>query len=145
VYSRLSFVQKEIDEVIRFQLDQTQFFNVESFSSSANLWSRGLQPTNPTTITSAVTYTARLSAGGSTNTAAAMSAAFAQDNVKGIYFLSDGVPDDPTSAMNVIVSLEARTKIPIYATALSADAGGKVFMQKVAQVSGGVYREINGN
>merc|ERR1712000_372226 len=49
-YTRLSYVQKEIDEVIRHQLRADQSFNVEIFSSSPSFWSPGLQPVNSTTI-----------------------------------------------------------------------------------------------
>ncbi len=144
-YTRLSYVQKEINEVIRYQLRSDQQFNVEVFSSSTGFWAPGLQPVTAANIDSAVAYSSALQAGGGTATGAALTAAFAQKSVEAIYLLSDGVPDDPAGAYLIAQQLEAQNPIPIYCTALAADAGGKQFLSKVATLTKGVYREINGN
>lgn len=143
-YTRLSFVQRELDTVIRYQLAPYQFFNLETFSASVAFWAPNLQPVNNNTISTSVRYAKSLTANGGTNTGAALQAAYSQQNVLGIYLLSDGVPDNPNQAYIIAQQLEARQRIPIFATALAADPDGKAFMQKLATISGGVYREING-
>ena len=145
-HTRLSYVQAEIDQVIRKQLRSDQAFNIEIFSSSVSFWAAGILPVNSTTIDSAASYAAGLVANGGTGATAALVSAWSQDvSLEAIYFLSDGVPNDPTTALATAKANEATHAVPIFATALAADAGGKAFLQQLAQLSGGVYREIDGN
>merc|ERR1711991_546794 len=82
-YTRLQYVQKEIDQVIRYQLSSDQAFNVEIFSGSPSFWSPGIQPVTPANIDSATAYAAALTTQPTgTGTGAALTAAFGQTGLE---------------------------------------------------------------
>lgn len=145
-YTRLSYVKKELDEVIRFQLRSDQFFNVYKFSSAVSAWAPGLQPVNTTSIDSAVRFVAGLAAGGSTNAFSALEKAFSDPDVEGIYFLSDGQPDSGQAAriLNQVDTWEKgrNPKVPVHTTALAAPSDAQEFMRQLAKKTGGNYRAI---
>ena len=122
-YSRLSFVQNELYDVIGTQLrPPLNFFNIEIFSSSYSFWAPGLQIASPVNQKSAMNYARGLVANGSTQTGLALTGAWADPLVQAIYLLSDGNPDDPQGSFAAVQKLYASRPIPVYTTALAADA-----------------------
>lgn len=152
-YTRLSYVAEQLDLVIRQQLASYQSLNVLRFSDSVTQWGPSIQAVTSSSISSAVQYISSWSAGGGTNMYAGITAAFAQDNVKAVYLLSDGVPSEGVTDIDTIVAKAAQLSndksIPLNTVAfLEGDSGGdepavsKEIMSRLADVTGGVYRAV---
>ncbi|ELR12404.1 von Willebrand factor type A domain containing protein [Acanthamoeba castellanii str. Neff] len=156
-YSRLSYVQQHLSQVISEQLKPYQQFNVIIYSSGARaLFSA---PVNATTanIKSALTFVAGLRAGGSTNTYAGLQLAFSSSkDTVAVYLLTDGVPDSGLAPriLQAIPQWEAQRaadrQIRIFATAflLGPDSAADkqlsaAFMKQVAAITNGVYRNMD--
>jgi len=84
------------EELLRLidTLDDTVEFNIVTFSGAVRVWNgQGVQPATTDNIFSAKRFVRRVRiASDGTNTMAALSVALAHENVKSIYFLSDGHP-----------------------------------------------------
>lgn len=156
-YSRLSYVQQHLSQVISEQLKPYQQFNVIIYSSSARaLFSA---PVNATTanIKSALTFVGGLRAGGSTNTYAGLQLAFSSSkDTVAVYLLTDGVPDSGLAPriLQAIPQWQAQRaadrQIRIFATAflLGPDSAADkqlsaAFMKQVAAITNGVYRNMD--
>lgn len=138
IYTRLGYVQKDLLTVMNSTLKSTQEFNIISFSDRSAAWQRGVVPVNGANIQSASNWVTALRAGGGTYMLNALSFAFSDPKVLGVYFLSDGAPSDNASA---ILSYAARIGKPINTVAFKAGTAAP-FMDQIAKASGGTFRAI---
>eukprot|EP01130_Rhizamoeba_saxonica_P003868 TRINITY_DN1604_c0_g1_i1.p1 TRINITY_DN1604_c0_g1~~TRINITY_DN1604_c0_g1_i1.p1 ORF type:complete len:377 (-),score=52.85 TRINITY_DN1604_c0_g1_i1:27-1073(-) len=153
-FNRLSFVQKELDEVIRYQLKSDQNMNVFSFAGRVIEWQPGLVPANQTMINSAVSFVDRMDfRKDGTNSYEALRVALSEPELEAVYFLTDGQPSvGPSTDSDYIVKkvLEWNVNgIPVHSTAFlsgqhSSDykPEAKRFMEMLADATGGIYRCI---
>ena len=146
-WTRLSYIQKELNDVIRYQLRSDQKFNILVFSSGVWPWAPGLQPVNQSNIDLAVRFVSGLTANGGTNAFSALATAFQDPLVAGIYFLSDGEPDSGQTPkilqyIKNVWEVGKNRAIPVHTTALAATPEAQIFMKQVSQLTGGIYRSI---
>jgi len=153
-YNRLEFVGQELNKVLSTQLTSDMKFNIILFSSGVSPWKPGLQPVNADSIKLAQAFAAKMRPGGGTNIYGSLEKAFADKEVKAIYFLTDGRPtegkkQDMNGIIKDVKQWNMGRNIPIHATAFlmgnhSSDnkAKSRELMQKLAEVTKGVYRAI---
>jgi hypothetical protein len=140
--TRMQFVKQQLETQLQAHLDADQEFNIISFSSSATAWAPGVQPVTNATIASASDFVNRLYPSGSTNMLGALQLVFKDPNVEGIYLLTDGSPDGPTSQIVSAVTAWSGGKKPVFPTAFMAGTEGD-WMQQLADATGGTFRKIN--
>jgi len=143
-FTRLEYVRSDLDKVIRKQLKATQKMNVITFGTRVTQWQAGIVPVNTVNVDSAVAFLANMKAGGSTNTIGGFEAAFKDDQVVAIYFLSDGMPDSSTAAVITRVSeLLAKKKTVIHTIGINSPPDALKMMSKLAEMTGGTFRAIS--
>lgn len=138
-YTRWSYVQKELTDIIKNALSEDQNFNIVSFSDSTTTWAKSLVPATSVNVNSAVEYVSRLTAEGSTNTAGALAEAAKNSGVEAIYLLSDGAPNNIDDVFRVAKTIP---NIKINTISLDADAVGQKTMEDLAKMNHGFYREL---
>jgi hypothetical protein len=139
VYSRLSYVQKDLLSVMNGTLQPSQQFNIIQFAYTAGAWQPGIVPASPANIASASNYVRGLRAGGGTYVLNALKYAFQDTKVLGVYFLSDGEPQDGIPA---IMQFANATKKPINTIAFKAPQKGQQFLLQLATATRGTFRNI---
>jgi len=141
LYTRLSYVQRDLTNVLNGTLKSFQQFNIISFSDNANAWQPGVVQANNANIASATTFVARLTPGGGTYMLQALKSAFSDPQVQGLYFLSDGIPSDSTdSILNFISSFNPLK--PVNTIAFKTDSSAQNFLLQMAVRSKGTFRAI---
>eukprot|EP01130_Rhizamoeba_saxonica_P018935 TRINITY_DN9663_c0_g1_i1.p1 TRINITY_DN9663_c0_g1~~TRINITY_DN9663_c0_g1_i1.p1 ORF type:complete len:334 (+),score=66.21 TRINITY_DN9663_c0_g1_i1:47-1048(+) len=153
-FNRLTFVQQELDQVIRHQLRSDQHMNVFSFSGTVVEWQPGLVPVNEAMIDSAVRFVDTMDfRKDGTNSYDALRIALSEPELEAVYFLTDGQPSVGPSTNSDQIIQKVRewnvNSIPVHCTAfLSGDfrqdnkPEAKRFMELLAEATGGIYRSI---
>jgi Mg-chelatase subunit ChlD len=152
MYTRLSYVQAQLSDVILDQLPKLagRMFDVLKFSDSVGMWAPGLLPANTSNAASATQYVASWVANGGTSTLAALGAAYKPDGVEAVYLLSDGVPSDaqPSQIIAMASTLSKNGTVPCN-TILFMEGGtedraaAESFMKTLAEATGGVFRSAS--
>jgi hypothetical protein len=153
-FTRLSFVQNELDNVIRRQLRSDQSFNVLSFAGTVVSWQPGLVPATQENIDLAVKFVGQMNfRADGTNSYEALRVALSDANVEAIYFLTDGQPTvgpvtDPARIIGFVNQWNTRN-VPIHSTAFLSGffqgddrVAARRFMMSLANATGGVFRSI---
>jgi hypothetical protein len=114
------------EELLRLldTLDETVSFNIVTFSGRVRIWNReGVQPGSTDNVESAKRFVrgARIRSDG-TNTVDALTAALSDEDVKSIYFLSDGHPTagfttDSDRILRHVKKLQNNRKVKIHTIA----------------------------
>jgi len=167
---RLSYVQKELDVVIKEQLPRMEGreFNLISYSDVSAVWAVDLQTCTPEKLFSAEKFVhemldARKVTAGR-DLYSALQLAFAQNDVDAVYLVSAGLPTGfPTGlpyslgqASNEEITLAAAKawcregEVPLHTVALVAGgsesttekAATRDFLLRLAHVCGGVFRSV---
>jgi len=152
-WTRLSFVRKELEDVISKQLYDGQEFNLVVFGGTIVMWKQGLVKVNSTTRSESVIWLYNRSFLSGTNIYTALEKAYSDPRVAGVYLLSDGVPTSGETNINKILQrAEQLCKsglIPLHTVAfLSGNTSGddkpasRKLMQSLAERCGGTYRSI---
>eukprot|EP01129_Flabellula_baltica_P007964 TRINITY_DN3135_c0_g1_i1.p1 TRINITY_DN3135_c0_g1~~TRINITY_DN3135_c0_g1_i1.p1 ORF type:complete len:350 (-),score=43.95 TRINITY_DN3135_c0_g1_i1:17-1066(-) len=154
-FNRLTFVQRELKEVIRKQLKPDQSFNVFSFSGIVVPWQPGLVQVNTSNLDMAVNFVDKMNfRADGTNSYEALRVAFSDPDVEAIYFLTDGQPSvgpvtNPDKIVEFVVKTWNTKNIPVHCTAFLAGYyngdnkfAAKQFMENLAMSTGGIYRSI---
>lgn len=154
-----------LSEVIEEQLKPYQQFNIIQFESSIKLFSpRNVNATAENiqvffkdynclyTLQKALSFIRTFRANGGTNAWGALEAAFKQENLKAIYFLTDGQPNsDPNEIIRRVKEENDRRKekVVIHTTAFlmgnmqgEDKAKARKFMFDLAFATNGAYRNI---
>ncbi len=154
---RLDIARRELIQTIEHLPARTRF-SVISFSDAAWTWSDKLLPASPETVRKAVRYVERLEPVGGTNSFEALRAAFADEEVDTIYFLSDGYPSaggivDPDEILTQVRELNRWRRVHIHAiamlkgeppaefAALEDGTAAERFMRRLAADNDGKYLE----
>ncbi|WP_158079951.1 DUF4476 domain-containing protein [Archangium sp. Cb G35] len=152
--TRLQFVQRELQSVLKEQLPEDAKFNLVVFSTRVQTWKPRLVPATPRSVQEAVQYVGALQQGGGTNIHGALEKAFADSEVDAVYFLTDGMPTDgkkkaPAKILEDVAAWNARRKVVVNTVAFlmgSFNSDNKPrsreLMLQLAKATGGVYRAI---
>ncbi len=152
--TRLQFVQRELQSVLKEQLPAGAKFNLVVFSTRVRTWKPGLVAATPRSVQEAVQYVGALQQGGGTNIHGALEKAFADSEVDTVYFLTDGMPTDGKKKANAeilqdVAAWNARRKVVVNTVAFlmgSFNSDNKPrsreLMLQLAKATGGVYRAI---
>lgn len=155
---RLELARKELVQVLERLPARTQF-TIIPFSETAPAWSEKLLPATPDVVRRAVRFVERLEPIGGTNSFEALRAAFADDSVDSIFFLSDGYPSvgvvvDPDEILAQVREMNRWRRVRIHAIALVKGepppqfaelenvAAAQSFMRRLAEENEGKYVEI---
>eukprot|EP01116_Phalansterium_solitarium_P004372 TRINITY_DN1536_c0_g1_i1.p1 TRINITY_DN1536_c0_g1~~TRINITY_DN1536_c0_g1_i1.p1 ORF type:complete len:356 (+),score=123.58 TRINITY_DN1536_c0_g1_i1:120-1187(+) len=157
-FTRLSFAQMQVSEVISKQLQYWQSFTVFSFSGSISYWQSNPQPATQDNINSALQWVSKLQVQtDGTNTYEAIYDAFGQRYTDVAFFLSNSLPTcglytDPTSIIRMVEETNSVRNPPTPINTIALDSGYngndwnipgfQQFMSDMAAASGGVYRAI---
>lgn len=119
---RLDDARAELVQVLEHLPARTRF-TIIPFSDSAPPWSEKLLTATPDVVRRAVHFVERLEPLGGTNSFAALRAAFADEEVDSIYFLSDGYPSsgavvDPEEILAQVREMNRWRRIRIHTIAL---------------------------
>jgi len=152
--TRLQFVQRELQSVLKEQLPADAKFNLVVFSTRVQTWKPGLVAATPRSVQEAVQYVGALRQGGGTNIHGALEKAFADSEVDAVYFLTDGMPTDGKKKANAeilqdVASWSAQRKVVVNTVAFlmgsfSSDnkPRSRELMLQLAKATGGIYRAI---
>ncbi|WNG59303.1 DUF4476 domain-containing protein [Archangium gephyra] len=152
--TRLQFVQRELQSVLKEQLPEDAKFNLVVFSTRVQTWKPRLIAATPRSVQEAVQYVGALQQGGGTNIHGALEKAFADSEVDAVYFLTDGMPTDgkkkaPAKILEDVAAWNARRKVVVNTVAFlmgSFNSDNKPrsreLMLQLAKATGGVYRAI---
>jgi Mg-chelatase subunit ChlD len=152
--TRLQFVQRELQSVLKEQLPAGAKFNLVVFSTRVRMWKPGLVAATPQSVQEAVRYVGALQQGGGTNIHGALEKAFADSAVDTVYFLTDGMPTDGKKKANGeilqdVAAWNAQRKVVVNTVAFlmgnfSSDnkPRSRELMLQLAKATGGVYRAI---
>eukprot|EP01086_Lenisia_limosa_P008255 TRINITY_DN2926_c0_g1_i1.p1 TRINITY_DN2926_c0_g1~~TRINITY_DN2926_c0_g1_i1.p1 ORF type:complete len:348 (+),score=100.92 TRINITY_DN2926_c0_g1_i1:118-1044(+) len=159
-YTRLSFVQMELESVLSHQLDTSQKFDIAGFAERIHLWQTDLVDVTVDTLERAAAEKDSWQLEGGTNTEGALRAAMGIDGVVAVFFLSDGMPSVGDTDENRLVELAATLSKqgggdePIKVNTIALVAGenryeedkeaAKRFMRRLADATGGFNRAIEG-
>jgi hypothetical protein len=152
--SRLDYVKHELMAAIDQQLTPECQFNLIAFSSVATSWRTQLVPATEDDKKKAKEWVQALRPGGSTNTYAALEAAFENKSVDTIYLLSDGFPTSgPIRQKDALVAQvrewNSVRRVRIHTLSYLVGARGRevaekpqarAFMQHLAEATGGTFR-----
>ena len=143
--TRMTVAQRELKKSID-NLDRGALFNLITFSSDVTEWlDEGVVGSEQKTRDEAKEYAEKLGAGGGTNIYGAMKAAFQDENVDTIYFLSDGEPTvgeeiDPRVIRDSVARWNENRGIQINCVAIG---GSLQVLEWMAEDSGGTYIKFN--
>lgn len=152
--TRLQFVQRELQSVLKQQLPADAKFNLVVFSTRVQTWKPRLVAATPQSVQEAVQYVGALQQGGGTNIHGALEKAFDDSEVDAVYFLTDGLPTDGKKKANAeilqdVAAWNARRKVVVNTIAFlmgSFNSDNKPksreLMLQLAKATGGVYRAI---
>ncbi len=152
--TRLQFVQRELQSVLKEQLPADAKFNLVVFSTRVQTWKPGLIAATPQSVQEAVQYVGALRQGGGTNIHGALEKAFAHSEVDAIYFLTDGMPTDgkkkaPAEILQDVAAWNAQRKVVVNTVAFLMGSfsndnkpRSRELMLQLAKATGGVYRAI---
>ncbi|WP_309894579.1 DUF4476 domain-containing protein [Archangium sp.] len=152
--TRLQFVQRELQSVLKQQLPADAKFNLVVFSTRVQTWKPRLVAATPQSVQEAVQYVGALQQGGGTNIHGALEKAFDDSEVDAVYFLTDGLPTDGKKKANAeilqdVAAWNARRKVVVNTIAFlmgSFNSDNKPksreLMLQLANATGGVYRAI---
>ena len=93
----LPLVRHKFQQLLKEQLVHKKQFTILHFSSEVNSWRSRLVPVSAHTLDSALQWVGSLQAEGSSNTLDALKLATSIPGVQGVYFLTDGRPDQVSS------------------------------------------------
>lgn len=154
---RIVRTKKELIKVIQ-ALQGTVKFNIISFSDQIDSFGKSLQKASKSVQSSAVKWVEKLTADGLTHTDTALQEAFKDKEMDTIVLLSDGAPthlggdakpewNGHQDSMQIIEAIYAWLekenkfrKIKIHTLGFSG--ANFEFMQKLSQMTGGIFREI---
>ncbi len=152
--SRLQFVQRELQTVLKEQLPAGAQFNLVIFSTGVRTWKPALVAANAQSVQEAVQYVGALREDGGTNIHGALEKAFADPQADTIYFLTDGMPSEGKKKANAdilqdVAAWKAQRKVVVNTIAfLMGNFNGdnkpksRELMFELAKATGGVYRAI---
>jgi Mg-chelatase subunit ChlD len=152
--TRLQFVQRELQSVLKEQLPADAKFNLVVFSTRVQTWKPGLIAATPQSVQEAVQYVGALRQGGGTNIHGALEKAFAHSEVDAIYFLTDGMPTDGKKKAHAeilqdVAAWNAQRKVVVNTVAFLMGSfsndnkpRSRELMLQLAKATGGVYRAI---
>jgi HEAT repeat protein len=155
---RLESARKELETTIG-KLPASTFFNILVYSDGVKRWKPQLVPAKLATKSSAITFIRNQRPDNGTNSHDALRAAFADQKVDTIFFLTDGHPTvgglvDPDLILAAIRNWNRYRDVRIHTIALmrgappTAYAGREDpkratrFMEELAQQNAGKYREV---
>ncbi len=156
---RLDGARKELVQVLE-RLPARTRFTIISFSDAAPSWSEKLLAATPDVVRRAVHFVERLEPVGGTNSFEALRAAFAEEEVDSIYFLSDGHPSvgaivDPDEILAQVRELNRWRRVRIHTIALlkgepppmfadlEDQAAAESFMRRLAEENDGRFVAIH--
>eukprot|EP01029_Cantina_marsupialis_P016399 TRINITY_DN36492_c0_g4_i2.p1 TRINITY_DN36492_c0_g4~~TRINITY_DN36492_c0_g4_i2.p1 ORF type:complete len:235 (+),score=68.56 TRINITY_DN36492_c0_g4_i2:510-1214(+) len=90
-YSRLSYVKKELVDIVEKSLSTDQYFDVIRFSSSYTMWNQSLKQATAGNVQSAGNFISALSPYGGTNFYDTLYNVMKIQNLEAVYFLSEAV------------------------------------------------------
>ena len=118
------------------QLCHKQAFTVLHFGSSVQAWSESLVPPLQENLQAVWRWVQGLTAQGSTNTQAALSAAMSVPGAQAVYLLTDGRPDQDCETL--LAAVQTLPSIPVHTVSFNcADSKANVFLSKLANITGG--------
>ncbi|MCY1081547.1 DUF4476 domain-containing protein [Archangium lansingense] len=152
--TRLQFVQRELQSVLKEQLPDDAKFNLVVFSTRVQTWKPRLVAATPRSVQEAVQYVGALQQGGGTNIHGALEKAFADSEVDAVYFLTDGMPTDGKKKAHAeiledVAAWNAQRKVVVNTVAFLMGSfksdnkpKSRELMLQLAKATGGVYRAI---
>jgi Mg-chelatase subunit ChlD len=157
--TRLQFVSAQLSKVIAEQLKSYQKFNIIGFASTTFPWQATVVNATKDNIESAKKYISTLVTKGGTNLMLGLRKAFEEkDDLRGLYLLSDGIPNEGiTDSAQIIKNLQEliaarKNKVIVNTTAFllgksSAEEKEKSakLMRMIAESTGGVFRNMDMN
>lgn len=91
--TRMEFVRNSLMQTLATKMRPSQLFNIVVFSSRARKWKSEHVPATTENLEAAIKYVNKFRAGGGTNISDALTKAFdTEEDLKAVYFLSDGFP-----------------------------------------------------
>jgi hypothetical protein len=158
-YSRLSYVVEHLSKVISEQLKPYQEYNIIIFNDGPAMCFTKPAAATPANIQTGLAFLRKWSASGGTNTYSALSLAFSSSpDTVAVYLLSDGLPNSGQAPqiINALPQWNAKRsadhQIKVFSTAflLGASSASEkkesaAFMQQVAAVTKGVFRNMDMN
>ncbi|MFY0529163.1 DUF4476 domain-containing protein [Archangium gephyra] len=152
--TRLQFVQRELQSVLKEQLAADAKFNLVVFSTRVQTWKPRLVAATPRSVQEAVQYVGALQQGGGTNIHGALEKAFADSEVDAVYFLTDGMPTDGKKKAHAeiledVAAWDAQREVVVNTVAFLMGSfksdnkpRSRELMLQLAKATGGIYRAI---
>lgn len=157
--SRLKFVKAQLTKTLADQLKPYQKFNVIIFGNSASQWKSDYVDATAENVQAAIAYINKLTTNGATNISSGLDLAFnTKQDLRGIYLLSDGVPNSGIQTVDGIKKYLAdknasRTE-KVHVNTVSFILGGtesqseralsQQFLMAIADATNGSFKGISG-
>ncbi|KAI8508392.1 von Willebrand factor type A domain, partial [Branchiostoma belcheri] len=116
---RLPFVKEKLFQLMQEQLRHKAKFNIVKFDTRALPWRDRLADVNEQNLENAWQWVKGLTAGGTTNTLAAIRLALADHNTHAIYLLTDGRPDQLPKT--ILAQVQLHPQVPIHTISFNCD------------------------
>jgi len=152
--TRLQFVARELQNVLKNQQTPSSRFNIIAFSSGVRPWKPAMVTASAANVEEALKYVSSLKADGGTNIYGSLEQAYADKEADAVYFLTDGVPSegkvqDVKAILQQVTAWNASRAMPIYSIAfLMGTFNGdnkpqsRALMSDLATITKGVYRAL---